>query len=90
MGGKVKMMITSCCIRVLYQQNTKDNKNKDPNLVAVIERAKGFERCRCGHLMDSDPLTPAECLMGVINHKGKGNVHRYFLATQDETREQKT
>jgi U3 small nucleolar RNA-associated protein 23 len=83
--GKVKMMITSCCIRVLYQLNTRGN--KDPDLAAAIERAKSFERCRCGHLMDQDPLSPAECVASVLNPKNKGNIHRYCLATQDEDRE---
>jgi U3 small nucleolar RNA-associated protein 23 len=80
--GKVKMMISSCCIRVLYQQNKPGT--KDPDLRAAIERAKSYERVRCGHLMDSAALNPIDCLTSVLDHKGKGNKYRYCLATQDE------
>jgi rRNA-processing protein FCF1 len=80
--GKVKLMITSCCIRVLYEKNKKGA--RDAQLAAAIERAKSYERLRCGHLMDQDPLSPHECLMSVMNYKGKGNKHRYCLATQND------
>ena len=35
--------------------------------------------------MDQDPLTEQECMMSVVDPKGKGeNKFRYVVATQDE------
>ncbi len=54
-------------------------------MVAAIERAKTFERRRCGHLMDEDPLAERECMLSVVDPKGKGeNKFRYVVVTQDE------
>lgn len=54
-------------------------------MVAAIDRAKTFERRRCGHLMDEDPLTERECMLSVVDPKGKGeNKFRYVVVTQDE------
>ncbi|KAK4128371.1 hypothetical protein N657DRAFT_562640 [Parathielavia appendiculata] len=79
----VKPMITQCCIRALYAKNVPPN--KDPTVVAAIDRAKTFERRRCGHLMDEDPLTERECMLSVVDPKGKGeNKFRYVVVTQDE------
>ncbi|KAL2159171.1 hypothetical protein VTH06DRAFT_2603 [Thermothelomyces fergusii] len=79
----VKPMITQCCIRALYAKNTPPN--RDPVVVAAIDRAKTFERRRCGHLMDKDPLTERECMLSVVDPKGKGeNKFRYVVVTQDE------
>ncbi|KAL2142615.1 hypothetical protein VTI28DRAFT_1006 [Corynascus sepedonium] len=79
----VKPMITQCCIRALYAKNT--GPNRDPAVVAAIDRAKTFERRRCGHLMDQDPLTERECMLSVVDPKGKGeNKFRYVVVTQDE------
>jgi hypothetical protein len=51
----------------------------------AIERAKTFERRRCGHLMDEDPLTEKECMLSVVDPKGKGeNKFRYVVVTQDD------
>jgi len=59
--------------------------NKDPAVVAAIDRAKTFERRRCGHLMDQDPLPERECVMSCVDPKGKGeNKFRYIVVTQDE------
>ncbi|KAL2154043.1 hypothetical protein VTH82DRAFT_2719 [Thermothelomyces myriococcoides] len=81
----VKPMITQCCIRALYAKNMGPNRNKDPIVVAAIDRAKTFERRRCGHLMDKDPLTERECMLSVVDPKGKGeNKFRYVVVTQDE------
>ncbi|KAK3693865.1 Fcf1-domain-containing protein [Podospora appendiculata] len=80
---EIKPMITQCCIRALYGKNM--GPNRDPAAAAAIERAKDFERRRCGHLMDQDPLTERECMMSVVDPKGKGeNKFRYIVATQDE------
>ncbi|KAK3311293.1 Fcf1-domain-containing protein [Chaetomium strumarium] len=79
----LKPMITQCCIRALYAKNV--GPNRDPAVVAAIDRAKTFERRRCGHLMDEDPLTERECMLSVVDPKGKGeNKFRYVVVTQDE------
>ncbi|KXX79598.1 rRNA-processing protein utp23 [Madurella mycetomatis] len=79
----LKPMITQCCIRSLYAKNM--GPNRDPAVAAAIDRAKTFERRRCGHLMDEDPLTERECMLSVVDPKGKGeNKFRYVVATQDE------
>ncbi|KAK3354092.1 Fcf1-domain-containing protein [Neurospora tetraspora] len=80
----IKPMITQCCIRALYAKN-KPGPDRDPNVPAAIERAKTFERRRCGHLMDQDPLTERECMLSVVDPKGKGeNKFRYVVASNDE------
>ncbi|KAJ4295719.1 hypothetical protein N0V88_004421 [Collariella sp. IMI 366227] len=80
----LKPMITQCCIRALYAKN-KPGPNRDPAVGPAIERAKTFERRRCGHLMDADPLAERECMMSVVDPKGKGeNKFRYVVVTQDE------
>ncbi|KAK3299043.1 Fcf1-domain-containing protein [Chaetomium fimeti] len=79
----LKPMITQCCIRALYAKNV--GPNRDQTVAAAIERAKTFERRRCGHLMDQDPLTERECMLSVVDPKGKGeNKFRYVVVTQDE------
>ncbi|KAK4131906.1 hypothetical protein BT67DRAFT_451416 [Trichocladium antarcticum] len=79
----LKPMITQCCIRALYAKNA--GPNRDPTVVAAIERAKTFERRRCGHLMDEDPQTEYECMMSVVDPKKKGeNKFRYVVVTQDD------
>ncbi|KAK0733908.1 Fcf1-domain-containing protein [Lasiosphaeria miniovina] len=79
----LKPMITQCCIRALYDRNR--GPNRDPAVVGAIERAKTFERRRCGHLMDEDALPEQECVMSVVDPKGNGqNKFRYIVATLDE------
>lgn len=69
--------------RALYAKNT--GPNRDPAVAGAIERAKTFERRRCGHLMDADPLAERECMLSVVDPKGKGeNKFRYVVVTQDE------
>ena len=69
--------------RALYAKNT--GPKRDPAVVAAIERAKTFERRRCGHLMDEDPLAERECMISVVDPKGKKeNKFRYVVVTQDE------
>ncbi|KAJ8102642.1 Fcf1-domain-containing protein [Lipomyces tetrasporus] len=70
--GKIKPMITQCCIKSLYDRG-EDAKD-------AIALAKTFERRRCNHL--DTPLSQADCLNSVVNVKGK-NKHRYVIATQD-------
>ncbi|KAK3904728.1 rRNA-processing protein utp23 [Staphylotrichum tortipilum] len=79
----LKPMITQCCIRALYAKNM--GPNRDPAVAGAIERAKTFERRRCGHLMDADPLAERDCMLSVVDPKGKGeNKFRYVVVTQDE------
>ncbi|KAL2017834.1 hypothetical protein VTK56DRAFT_1636 [Thermocarpiscus australiensis] len=81
--SSLKPMITQCCIRALYAKNV--GPNRDAAVVAAIDRAKTFERRRCGHLMDEDPLTERECMLSVVDPKGRGeNKFRYVVVTQDE------
>lgn len=72
LGGEVKMMITQCCIRQLYDAKPKND--------ALINAAKGFERRRCGHHELETPLDDDECLLSVL---GPTNKHRLVIATQD-------
>lgn len=74
--GEVKILITQCSMRHLYAQN------KEPGIDKVIEKAKGFERRRCGHHPEEfpEPLSTLECLGSVV---GATNKHRYVVASQD-------
>lgn len=67
----------------MYEKNM--GPNREPGAAAAIERAKTFERRRCGHLMDEKPLTERECMMSVVDPKRRNeNKFRYIVATQDE------
>lgn len=69
--------------RALYAKNM--GPGRDPAVGAAIERAKTFERRRCGHLMDEDPKSEFECMMSVVDPKSNGeNKFRYIVVTQDE------
>ncbi|QSL64708.1 hypothetical protein MERGE_002010 [Pneumocystis wakefieldiae] len=67
--GKVKPMITQCCIQKLYETKQRD----------VISIAKAYERRRCNH--KDNPLPPEDCIYSIVNINGK-NKHRYIVATQ--------
>ncbi|KAF3933853.1 hypothetical protein ABW19_dt0201601 [Dactylella cylindrospora] len=74
--GKVKPMITQCCIRYLYATNNQP----------LIALAKTFERRRCNHSIDSPALPPLECLLSVVIPSKESpipNKHRYVVATDD-------
>ena len=81
--GKIKPMITQCCIRHLYDINTStpaEQAEKD-NWIAA---AKGAERRRCGHHELEEPLSALDCLESVVDPKGSGtNRHRYVVVSQD-------
>ncbi|ERS96052.1 U3 small nucleolar RNA-associated protein 23 [Sporothrix schenckii 1099-18] len=80
--GKVKIMITQCCIRHLYSMP------KEPGINRAIDLAKTFERRRCGHRPDDfeEALSALECLTHVVDKDGRGeNKHRYVVATQDQS-----
>ncbi len=77
--GQVKPMITTCSMRAMYARN------KDPTVAAAIERSKGFERRRCGHLMDQPAESEMDCVVSVVDVKGAGrNANHLCIGTQDE------
>lgn len=50
----------------------------------VIDRAKMFERRRCGHMPEEypEPLSDHDCIMSCVDPKGgKTNKNRYVVAT---------
>ncbi|EWC44910.1 hypothetical protein DRE_00969 [Drechslerella stenobrocha 248] len=80
--GKVKPMITQCCIRHLYATDNQP----------LIALAKTLERRRCNHSISDDALPSHECLLSVVIPSKDApipNKHRYVVATDDQkTREQ--
>ncbi|RKF73101.1 rRNA-processing protein utp23 [Golovinomyces cichoracearum] len=80
LNGKVKPMITQCSMRHLYGSAT------EPGMSYVIEKAKSYERRRCGHLPSEYPvpLSTQLCMASVVDPKNSGNNrHRYIIASQD-------
>ncbi|KFY40401.1 hypothetical protein V494_03515, partial [Pseudogymnoascus sp. VKM F-4513 (FW-928)] len=78
--GQVKPMITQCSMRHLY------NAAKEPGVSFLIDKAKLFERRRCGHLPADypEPLSAESCISSVVDAKGSGrNKHCYVVASQD-------
>ncbi|PSR78857.1 Fcf1-domain-containing protein [Coniella lustricola] len=77
--GDVKVLITQCSMRHLYAAARADTTGQ---VNRVIDKAKDFERRRCGHHPDQfpEPLSTAECLGSVV---GATNKHRYVVASQD-------
>lgn len=60
--------------------------SSEPGLSFVIDKAKLFERRRCGHLPGDypEPLSARDCIKSVVDGKGNGtNKHRYVVASQD-------
>jgi len=58
----------------------------EPGVSYLIDKAKLFERRRCGHLPADypEPLSAKECMTSVVDPKGtKHNKHRYVVASQD-------
>lgn len=64
--------------------------SSEPGVSYLIDKAKTYERRRCGHLPADypEPLSTETCLTTVVDPKGsKTNKHRYVVASQDvETR----
>lgn len=61
--------------------------SSQPGMSAVIDRAKGYERRRCGHRPEThpEPLSTKECLSSVVDPKdNKTNKNRYVVASQDQ------
>ncbi|QSZ35335.1 hypothetical protein DSL72_008205 [Monilinia vaccinii-corymbosi] len=78
--GQVKPMITQCSMRHLYAASS------EPGVSYLIDKAKTYERRRCGHLPEDypEPLSAHECIKAVVDGKGNGtNKHRYVVASQD-------
>ncbi|TVY20564.1 rRNA-processing protein utp23 [Lachnellula arida] len=81
--GQVKpsAVITQCSMRHLYAAAT------EPGVSYLIDKAKTYERRRCGHHPDDHPtpLSAKECLASVIDPKdSKTNKHRYVVASQEQ------
>jgi U3 small nucleolar RNA-associated protein 23 len=73
-------VVTQCSIRHLYK--AKD----EPGVSYLIDKAKSYERRRCGHHPEEfpEPLSEKECLSSVVDPKGnKQNKNRYVVASQD-------
>lgn len=72
-GGKEKQK---------QQQRQEEDVNNNVDMRRVIEKAKEFERRRCGHRPEEypEPLGTLECLGECV---GKTNKHRYVVASQD-------
>ncbi|CAL3964294.1 unnamed protein product [Diplocarpon coronariae] len=78
--GEVKPMITQCSMRHLYASAS------EPGVSYLIDKAKTYERRRCGHRPEDfpEPLSTHECLSSVVDPKGsKTNRNRYVVASQD-------
>ncbi|RFU35230.1 hypothetical protein B7463_g1113, partial [Scytalidium lignicola] len=79
--GQVKPMITQCSMRHLYAASS------EPGVSALIDKAKQYERRRCGHRPDThpEPLSTLECLSSVVDPKdSKTNKNRYVVASQEQ------
>lgn len=60
--------------------------SSEPGVSYLIDKAKTFERRRCGHLPSEfpEPLSTSACLGSVVDPKGsKTNKNRYVVASQD-------
>merc|ERR1711977_569172 len=78
--GEVKPMITQCSMRHLYAAAS------EPGVSYLIDKAKTYERRRCGHRPEDypEPLSTQECLASVVDPKGnKTNKNRYVVASQE-------
>ncbi|CAG8950351.1 hypothetical protein HYFRA_00006844 [Hymenoscyphus fraxineus] len=78
--GQVKPMITQCSMRHLYAASS------EPGVSYIIDKAKTYERRRCGHRPEDfpEPLSEQECLASVVDPKGnKTNKNCYVVASQE-------
>ncbi|WFD30308.1 hypothetical protein MSPP1_001326 [Malassezia sp. CBS 17886] len=79
--GKVKPMITQCCMVALYDAEKAALASGDradaQRAKATVALAKEWERRKCNH---REALPPAECIADVV---GPSNQHRYMLAADD-------
>ncbi|WFD26802.1 hypothetical protein MNAN1_001789 [Malassezia nana] len=75
--GKVKPMITQCCMVALYDAEKEAEGEEARRIHDAIAQAKTWERRKCNH---REAQTPSDCLASVI---GPTNQHRYILAADD-------
>ncbi|KAH8657424.1 Fcf1-domain-containing protein [Tricladium varicosporioides] len=74
------IVITQCSMRHLYASAS------EPGVSYLIDKAKTYERRRCGHRPEDypTPLTAKDCLASVVDPKGsKHNKNCYVVASQD-------
>lgn len=79
--GKVKPMVTQCSMRHLYAAA------KEPGVPSLIDKAKTYERRRCGHHPDDypEPLSTKDCLASVVDPKNnRRNKNCYVVASQEQ------
>jgi len=60
--------------------------SSEPGVSYLIDKAKTYERRRCGHLPEDypEPLSARDCIKAVVDGKNNGtNKHRYVVASQD-------
>lgn len=73
-------VITQCSMRHLYAAAS------EPGVSYLIDKAKTYERRRCGHKPEDfpDPLSTEACLASVVDPKSSStNKNRYVVASQD-------
>ncbi|EHL03415.1 putative rRNA-processing protein utp23 [Glarea lozoyensis 74030] len=78
--GQVKPMITQCSMRHLYAASS------EPGVSYLIDKAKTYERRRCGHRPEEypEPLSEQDCLASVVDPKNnKTNKNCYVVASQE-------
>jgi U3 small nucleolar RNA-associated protein 23 len=76
----VVAVITQCSMRHLYKASA------EPGGSYLIDKAKNYERRRCGHHPDDypEPLSAKDCLASVVDPKdSKTNKNRYVVASQE-------
>lgn len=76
----VNSVITQCSMRHLYKAAS------EPGGSYLIDKAKNYERRRCGHHPDDypEPLSAKDCLASVVDPKGSStNKNRYVVASQE-------
>jgi U3 small nucleolar RNA-associated protein 23 len=80
-GNDLRMLvITQCSMRHLYAASS------EPGVSFLIDKAKTYERRRCGHRPEDypNPLSEEDCLASVVDPKNnKSNKNCYVVASQE-------
>jgi U3 small nucleolar RNA-associated protein 23 len=74
------LVITQCSMRHLYAASS------EPGISYLIDKAKTYERRRCGHRPEDypEPLSEEDCLASVVDPKSnKSNKNCYVVASQE-------
>jgi len=74
------VVITQCSMRHLYKAAA------EPGVSYLIDKAKTYERRRCGHRPEDypEPLSTKDCLASVVDPKdNKTNKNCYVIASQE-------